>query len=60
VRRGGGPALAEHYTFGERSVGLREAVAQRDPHPINFSWRDYGARVGIWRTAELFRPPRAQ
>src|ERR1700761_404819 len=44
----------EHYVFGERSVGLLDAVAERDPDPINFSWRDYGARVGVWRMAELF------
>jgi hypothetical protein len=44
----------EHYAFGERSVGLLDSVAQRDPDPINFSWRDYGVRVGVWRMAELF------
>ncbi|HEY1722881.1 MAG TPA: polysaccharide deacetylase family protein [Magnetospirillaceae bacterium] len=44
----------EHYAFGEHSVGLLDAVAQRDPDPINFSWRDYGVRVGVWRMAELF------
>jgi allantoinase len=43
----------EHYTFGERSVGVLDAVASRDPDPINFGWRDYGARVGVWRIAEL-------
>jgi peptidoglycan/xylan/chitin deacetylase (PgdA/CDA1 family) len=43
----------EHYAFGERSVGMLEAVASRDPDPINFGWRDYGARVGVWRIAEL-------
>jgi allantoinase len=44
----------EHYTFGERSVGLLDSIAARDPDPVNFSWRDYGVRVGIWRMAELF------
>jgi allantoinase len=44
----------EHFRFGERSVGVLDAVAQRDPDPINFGWRDYGVRVGIWRMAELF------
>lgn len=44
----------EHYAFAERSVGLLDAVASRDPDPINFGWRDYGLRVGIWRLMELF------
>ena len=43
----------EHYAFGKRSVGVLDAVASRDPDPINFGWRDYGVRVGIWRIAEL-------
>ena len=44
----------EHYAFGQKSVGLLESVAGRNPDPINFSWRDYGVRVGVWRMADLF------
>jgi allantoinase len=44
----------EHYEFGKRSVGVLDAVASRDPDPINFGWRDYGVRVGIWRMMALF------
>ena len=44
----------EHYAFGEHSVGLLDAVAQRNPDPINFNWPDYGVRIGVWRMAELF------
>ena len=24
------------------------------PDPLNYGWRDYGPRVGIWRMMELF------
>lgn len=43
----------EYYAFGEGSVGVFDAVASRPVDPINASWRDYGARVGVWRIAEL-------
>jgi peptidoglycan/xylan/chitin deacetylase (PgdA/CDA1 family) len=43
----------EHYEIGKRSVGVLDAVAARDPDPINVSWRDYGMRVGVWRITEL-------
>lgn len=44
----------EHYELGKRAVGPLDAVASRDPDPINFGWRDYGVRVGVWRMMELF------
>jgi allantoinase len=44
----------EHYNLGEPSASLLEAVATRNPDPINFGWRDYGMRVGVWRLFELF------
>jgi peptidoglycan/xylan/chitin deacetylase (PgdA/CDA1 family) len=44
----------EHYAFGE---GLVEALVPGIPDPdvLNFSWRDYGNRVGAWRLRELLR-----
>jgi hypothetical protein len=38
----------EHYAFGE---GLREELVSggHEPDVLNFSWRDYGNRVGAWR-----------
>jgi allantoinase len=43
----------EHFAFGE---GLGAELAPGGPQPdvLNFAWRDYGNRVGIWRMLELF------
>ena len=43
----------EHFEFGG---GLGAALGPRSPEPdvLNFSWRDYGNRVGAWRCLELF------
>ena len=43
----------EHFEFG---AGLGAALAPRSPEPdvLNYSWRDYGNRVGVWRCLELF------
>lgn len=43
----------EHYAFGE---GLTEQIVPAlDEHDVlNYSWRDYGNRVGAWRLRDLF------
>lgn len=43
----------EHFEFGG---GLGAALGPRSPEPdvLNYSWRDYGNRVGVWRCLELF------
>src|SRR4051812_11366387 len=43
----------EWFAFGE---GLGAELAPGGPHPdvLNYSWRDYGNRVGVFRLAELF------
>jgi allantoinase len=43
----------EHFAFGE---GLGAALGPKGPEPdvLNFSWRDYGNRVGAWRCLSLF------
>jgi allantoinase len=43
----------EHFDFG---AGLGAALGSKNPEPdvLNFSWRDYGNRVGVWRCLELF------
>ncbi|MBL8837680.1 MAG: polysaccharide deacetylase, partial [Alphaproteobacteria bacterium] len=43
----------EEYAFGE---GLTEEIVPGGPQPdvLNFSWRDYGNRVGAWRLIDLF------
>lgn len=43
----------EHFPFGE---GMGHALAHPQPEPdvMNYAWRDYGSRVGIWRLLEEF------
>jgi peptidoglycan/xylan/chitin deacetylase (PgdA/CDA1 family) len=43
----------EHFDFGE---GLGAALGPTSPQPdvLNYAWRDYGNRVGVWRCLELF------
>lgn len=43
----------EHFAFGE---GLGAELAPGGPQPdvLNYGWRDYGNRVGVWRLLDLF------
>jgi peptidoglycan/xylan/chitin deacetylase (PgdA/CDA1 family) len=43
----------EHFAFGE---GLGATLAPPTPQPdvLNYAWREYGNRVGVWRCLELF------
>jgi peptidoglycan/xylan/chitin deacetylase (PgdA/CDA1 family) len=43
----------EHFAFGE---GLGGELAPGGPQPdvLNYAWRDYGNRVGVWRMLEEF------
>jgi allantoinase len=43
----------EHFAFGE---GLGAGIGPSSPQPdvLNYSWREYGNRVGAWRCLELF------
>ena len=43
----------ETFAFGE-GLGAKLAPAAGEPDVLNFSWRDYGNRVGAWRLLELF------
>jgi allantoinase len=43
----------EHFPFGE-GMGVPLAPTQPEPDIVNYSWRDYGNRIGIWRMLELF------
>jgi peptidoglycan/xylan/chitin deacetylase (PgdA/CDA1 family) len=42
----------EHFAFGE---GLGAELAPGGPQPdvLNYAWRDYGNRVGVWRLLAL-------
>jgi allantoinase len=43
----------EHFAFGE---GLGGELAPGGPAPdiLNYAWREYGNRVGVWQLANLF------
>jgi allantoinase len=43
----------EHFAFGE---GLGACIGPASPQPdvLNYSWREYGNRVGAWRCLDLF------
>jgi allantoinase len=43
----------EHFSFGE-GLGGCLAPAQPQPDVLNYSWREYGNRVGAWRMLEMF------
>lgn len=43
----------EHFAFGE-GLGAELAPACPQPDILNFAWRDYGNRVGVWRMLALF------
>jgi peptidoglycan/xylan/chitin deacetylase (PgdA/CDA1 family) len=43
----------EHFAFGE-GLGAELAPGGPPPDVLNFAWRDYGNRVGIWRLLNLF------
>lgn len=44
----------EHFAFGRPGLSLADFTAQLVPDPLNYGWRDYGPRVGVWRLARLF------
>lgn len=43
----------EHFLFDRPSTPITHATLQFVPDVLNYSWRDYGARVGIWRLMEI-------
>jgi allantoinase len=43
----------EHYEFGSPALSLAQFTAGLVPDPLNYGWRDYGPRVGVWRLMEL-------
>jgi peptidoglycan/xylan/chitin deacetylase (PgdA/CDA1 family) len=43
----------EHFAFGE-GLGASLGPASPPPDVLNYSWREYGNRVGTWRCLELF------
>ncbi|MDJ0704820.1 MAG: polysaccharide deacetylase family protein [Leptolyngbyaceae cyanobacterium MO_188.B28] len=43
----------EHFAFGE-GLGAKLVPSLSQPDVLNYAWRDYGNRVGVWRLLELF------
>ena len=43
----------EHFLFDRRSTSITAATVNLVPDVLNYSWRDYGVRVGIWRTMDV-------
>ncbi len=44
----------EHYRFGEPALSLAPFTAELVPDALNYSWRDYGPRVGVFRLMSVF------
>jgi peptidoglycan/xylan/chitin deacetylase (PgdA/CDA1 family) len=42
----------EHFLLGRPSTSIWPGTADLVPDALNHGWRDYGARVGVWRTME--------
>ncbi|WP_234440482.1 hypothetical protein [Streptomyces rimosus] len=39
----------EHYQVDRPSTSIFPDTRALAPDPLNYGWRDYGPRVGIWR-----------
>lgn len=42
----------EHFEVDKPSTSIFPGTAALTPDPLNYGWRDYGVRVGIWRMIE--------
>lgn len=42
----------EHYAMDRPSTSIHPATSTLAPDVLNYSWRDYAPRVGIWRMME--------
>src|SRR3954469_4243782 len=43
----------EHFVYGQPALSLAQFTAELVPDPLNYGWREYGPRVGLWRLAEM-------
>jgi allantoinase len=43
----------EHYQVDKPSTTIFGGTAALQPDPLNYGWRDYGTRVGIWRMMDV-------
>ena len=42
----------EHFEVDKPSTSIFAGTMNLTPDPLNYGWRDYGVRVGIWRMIE--------
>jgi allantoinase len=43
----------EHFMFDRPATPIAPASTRHTPDILNYSWRDYGVRVGIWRMIDI-------
>ncbi|WP_438010623.1 polysaccharide deacetylase family protein [Sorangium sp. So ce321] len=43
----------EHFLFDRPSSSITATTTSLVPDVLNYSWRDYGVRVGVWRLMEV-------
>ena len=43
----------EHYQIDKPATSIFAGTAMLQPDPLNYGWRDYGPRVGIWRMMDV-------
>ena len=43
----------EHFHWDKPSTSVTQVTAHLKPDVLNYSWRDFGVRVGIWRMMEV-------
>ena len=43
----------EHFHYDKPAISIAPTTASFSPDIMNYSWRDYGARVGVWRMMEV-------
>jgi allantoinase len=43
----------EHFLIDRPSTSIWPGTAELVPDALNYGWRDYGARVGIWRVIDI-------
>ena len=45
----------EHFLFDRPAARISGGPVPASPDVMNYSWRDYGVRVGIWRLMEIMQ-----
>jgi len=48
----------EHFHYDKPAISLTPMTAGLKPDVLNYAWRDYGARVGVWRLMEIIERQR--